>query len=165
LNNPICQETGVENTYCSIAKSNDNDSYTTPPNNCVPVACVSDQTPSPNCKCAYPYTGTFTLRAPSFSGLGNHSVFVILEKTLVQSFQLDHLPVDSVSISNPRKNVFQYLDLTLEIFPSGQDRFNYTGISSVGFTLSNQTYKPPASFGPFYFISDPYRYYMNDSGI
>ncbi|KAK7331219.1 hypothetical protein VNO77_25437 [Canavalia gladiata] len=161
MNNPFCQETGVVQTYCSIAKSNV--SYATPPNNCVPVACSSDQTLSPNCICAYPYTGTFTLRAPSFSNLANQSVFVILEKSLMTFFQKLKQPVDSVSISNPRKDIFQYLDLTLEIFPSGQNNFNHTGISSIAFMLSNQTYKPPPNFGPFYFIADSYGHYMNDT--
>ncbi|KAL9320673.1 hypothetical protein ACSQ67_012512 [Phaseolus vulgaris] len=161
LNNPICQETGVPQSYCSITKSND--SYSTPPENCVPVPCSSDQTLSPKCKCAYPYTGTLFLRAPSFSDLGNQTVFVTLQLTLMQSFQVHNKPVDSVSLSNPRKNIYQYLELTLKLFPSGQDRFNRTGISSIAFLLSNQTYKPPSMFGPYYFIADDYENYMNDT--
>ncbi|KAK8468840.1 hypothetical protein PHAVU_006G133400 [Phaseolus vulgaris] len=161
LNNPICQETGVPQSYCSITTSND--SYSTPPENCVPVPCSSDQTLSPKCKCAYPYTGTLFLRAPSFSDLGNQTVFVTLQLTLMQSFQVHNKPVDSVSLSNPRKNIYQYLELTLKLFPSGQDRFNRTGISSIAFLLSNQTYKPPSMFGPYYFIADDYENYMNDT--
>jgi len=161
VNNPVCQETGVKRTYCSIAKNND--TYTTPLNNCVPVECNRNQILSPKCKCAYPYTGTLTLRAPSFSDVRNKTVFAMLEFTLMESFRLHEKPVDSVSLSNPRKNAYQYLDLSLEIFPSGQDSFNRTGISGIGFMLSNQTYKPPAeTFGPYYFIADKYEDYLND---
>ncbi|WVY94674.1 hypothetical protein V8G54_033762 [Vigna mungo] len=161
LNNPICQETGIPQSYCSIATSNN--SYSTPPENCVPVPCSLDQTLSPKCKCAYPYTGTLNLRAPSFSDLGNETVYVTLQLSLVQSFQHNDIPVDSVSLSNPRKNTYQYLELTLKVFPSGQDRFNRTGISSLAFILSNQTYKPPSMFGPYYFTSDDYENFMNDT--
>ncbi|KAK7303488.1 hypothetical protein RJT34_14395 [Clitoria ternatea] len=163
IGNPICQETGTPNTYCSIAKSND--SYTTQPNNCVPVECSADLISSPNCKCAYPYTGTFTLRAPSFSDLGNETVFASLEKSLLFSFLAQDQPVDSVSLSNP--TVTDYLAMTLKIFPSGQDRFNRTGISSIAFMLSNQTYKPPPTlgFGPFYFVGDPYDHFLADSAL
>jgi len=144
--------------------TSNNSSYSTPLENCVPVPCSLDQTLSPKCKCAYPYTGTLSLRAPSFSDLGNATVFVTLQLTLMQSFQLNDKPVDSVSLSNARKNTYQYLELTLKLFPSGQDRFNRTGISSIAFLLSNQTYKPPSMFGPYYFIGDDYVNYMNDTG-
>ncbi|XP_017437263.2 leucine-rich repeat receptor protein kinase HPCA1 isoform X2 [Vigna angularis] len=161
LNNPICQETGVPQSYCSITTPNN--SYSTPPENCVPVPCSLDQTLSPKCKCAYPYTGTLNLRAPSFSALENETVYITLQLSLMQSFQHNDIPVDSVSLSNPRKNTYQYLELTLKVFPSGQDRFNRTGISSVAFILSNQTYKPPSMFGPYYFTSDDYENFMNDT--
>ncbi|KAL5157856.1 putative leucine-rich repeat receptor-like protein kinase [Glycine soja] len=161
VNNPYCQESGVPQPYCTITKSND--SYSTPPDNCVPVPCSLDQTLSPKCKCAYPYTGTLFLRAPSFSDLENETVFVTLEYSLMESFQLHMKPVNSVSLSNPRKNIYQYLELTLKIFPFGQGRFNQTGVSGIGFLLSNQTYKPPAMFGPYYFIADEYEHYVDNS--
>ena len=81
----------------------------------------------------------------------------------MQSFHDYSLPVDSISLSNPTKESL-YLDLSLEVFPLGQDRFNRTGIFSLGFVLSNQTYQPPEGFGPFYFIGDMYENYMNDAG-
>ncbi|XP_045803745.1 leucine-rich repeat receptor protein kinase HPCA1 [Trifolium pratense] len=162
VNNPVCTETGVVENYCSITKPND--TYTTPLDNCIPVECNLNQILSPKCKCAYPYTGTLTLRAPSFSDLGNKSVFVMLEKTLMESLISHDKPVDSVSISNPRKSTDQYLDLSLQIFPSDKESFNRTGISGIGFMLSNQTYKPPGDiFGPFYFIADKYEHYLEDS--
>lgn len=64
--------------------------------------------------------------------------------------------MDSVTLSSPRKDSSRYLVLNLQVFPVGQDRFNRTGISSIGFELSNQTFKPPPQFGPFFFIGDPY---------
>ncbi|KAL2341485.1 hypothetical protein Fmac_009425 [Flemingia macrophylla] len=152
VNNPICGETGTPQTYCSIAKSND--SYSTPPNNCVPIPCSLEQTLSPNCVCAYAYTGTLYFRAPSFSDLGNKTVFVTLESHLMKFFQSHEEPVDSVSLSNPRKKTD--LELTLKIFPSGQDRFNRTRLSGIAFLLSNQTYKPPLMFGPYIFKADDY---------
>ncbi|KAK2444377.1 leucine-rich repeat receptor protein kinase HPCA1 [Trifolium repens] len=159
VDNPACQETGVVKTYCSIAKMDD--SYTTPLNNCFQYVCKLNQIVSPNCKCAYPYTGTLTFRDPSFLYLGNNTVFAMLELTLMQSFRSHKKPVDSVSLSNPRRSTEKYLDLTLEIFPSGQDFFNRTSISGIGFMLSNQTFKPPPIFGPFYFIANTYEHYTD----
>ncbi|KAL6989251.1 hypothetical protein U1Q18_015003, partial [Sarracenia purpurea var. burkii] len=71
-------------------------------------------------------------------------------------FGSDQLPVDSVSLSNPYINTIEYFVLSLEVFPSSQSSFNRTGISEIGFVLSNQTFKPPHNFEPFFFIGDPY---------
>ncbi|KAI4296125.1 hypothetical protein L6164_036109 [Bauhinia variegata] len=159
--NPICYETGEDKTYCSVLQPNS--SYTTPPKNCLPSTCSSDQISSPNCECAYPYTGTFIFRSPSFSDLGNETYYVSLEESLMHSFQSHNLPVDSVSLSNATKNAVQYLELSLQVFPSNQDHFNRTGISSVGFVLSNQTFKPQPIFGPFYFDGEAYQHF-GDNG-
>ncbi|GFY94370.1 leucine-rich repeat protein kinase family protein [Actinidia rufa] len=154
VGNPVCTGTEGTKTYCIIQQSNS--SYSTPSKNCVAATCSSDQISSPNCRCEYPYAGTLFFRAPSFSDLGNSSIYMSLESSLMRSFLSNHLPVDSVSLSNPTKNTDNYFVLSLEIFPSGQDRFNRTGISGIGFVLSNQTFKPPPTFGPFYFIGDAY---------
>jgi hypothetical protein len=98
-------------------------------------------------------------RAPSFSDLGNITYFSVLEKSLMNSFKSHQFPVDSVHLSQPRKDLSQYLDLNLQVFPFGQDRFNRTAILSIGFMLSNQTFKPPAQFGPFFFIGDTYLHF------
>ncbi|KAI4296124.1 hypothetical protein L6164_036108 [Bauhinia variegata] len=160
--NPVCQGTGARETYCSVTQPNI--SYITPPSNCVPVTCSSDQISSPNCKCAYPYTGTLIFRAPSFSDLGNTTYYTTLAQSLMHSFQSQHLPVDSVSLSNPIREAIQYLELTLEIFPLNQDNFNRTGISNIGFVLSNQTFKPPRIFGPFYFDGQVYQHFSDNEG-
>ncbi|XP_037496979.1 probable leucine-rich repeat receptor-like protein kinase At5g49770 [Jatropha curcas] len=150
VSNPVCDETGVTETYCTIPRPGS--SYSTPPNNCVPASCTANKTSSPNCKCSYPYTGLLVFRAPSFSDLGNFTTYTSLQQKMMDSFRSNQLPVDSVSLSNPRKDSSLYLDLNLKIFPSGHDRFNRTIISGIGFVLSNQTFKPPHMFGPYYFI-------------
>ncbi|KAH7520882.1 hypothetical protein FEM48_Zijuj08G0192800 [Ziziphus jujuba var. spinosa] len=163
-NNPVCQETetgtGTE-SYCKVStdsQSDSNSSYTTLPNNCVSSPCHANQISSPNCRCAYPYTGSLEFRAPSFSDLGNKSKYKELEKKLLTSFQSDQLLVDSVALSNPNSEPI-YLDLRLKVFPYGRDRFNRTEISEIGFLLSNQTFKPPKYFGPFVFHGDEYENY------
>lgn len=77
----------------------------------------------------------------------------------MKSFKSHQLPVDSILLSNPTKDSTQYLELSLQVFPSRQDHFNRTGILSIGFLLSNQTFKPPEDFGPFYFMADKYGYF------
>ncbi|KAG8639641.1 hypothetical protein MANES_14G162000v8 [Manihot esculenta] len=161
VNNPVCQETGVKASFCTDLRPNS--SYVTLPNNCVPVPCGSNKISSPNCNCAYPYTGVLVFRAPSFSDLGNINVYVSLQKDLMDSFKSNQLPVDSVSLSNPRKDSSEYLDLNLQVFPSEKDNFNRTVISEIGFLLSNQTFKPPDFFGPYYFIADAYQYFAGSN--
>lgn len=157
VGNPICQQSGGEaESYCRISQSNSS-SYSTPPNNCIRMVCsIINQTSSPNCKCSFPYTGTLFFRAPTFSNLGNTTYYTTLASSMMTAFQKYQLPVDSVSLSNPHKDSTNYLKMTLQIFPSVEDRFNRTGAYSLGFVLSNQTYKPPSQFGPFYFVGDQY---------
>ncbi|KAA8536659.1 hypothetical protein F0562_029137 [Nyssa sinensis] len=157
VGNPICKE-GRGKNYCMVPQPA-NSSYSTPPNNCVPVRCSFNQISSPNCKCTYPYMGTLFFRAPSFPDLGNSSIYTSLQKSLMLSFQSHQLPVDSVSLSHPTKNSNVYLLLRLEVFPFGQDHFNQAEISGIGFMLSNQTFKPPSTFGPFSFMGDSYEYF------
>ncbi|KAJ0043481.1 hypothetical protein Pint_17962 [Pistacia integerrima] len=160
--NPICEESGETKDYCTPNK--ESPTYSTPSNNCRQDSCSSDQISSPNCLCAHPYTGTLVFRAPSFSGLGNITYFTTLEVDMTSAFRSYQLPVDSISLSNPRKDSNEYLNLKVQVFPpSGEDSFNRTGISSLGFVLSNQTYKPPHNFGPYYFIGDPYGHFAGSA--
>ncbi|XP_012842358.1 PREDICTED: probable leucine-rich repeat receptor-like protein kinase At5g49770 [Erythranthe guttata] len=161
VGNPICNEGGQE-SYCTIPQPSNN-SYSTPPQNCMPSNCSSETVSSPTCKCAYPYTGTLIFRAPSFSNYRNGTIFVSLENKLMSVFKSRSLPVDSVSVSNPNRNIDNYLSLDLQVFPSGQEFFNRTAISGIGFTLSNQTFKPPPEFGPFFFIGRSYPYFQGIS--
>ena len=82
----------------------------------------------------------------------------------MQSFESYDLPVDSVNLSNPTRDAIQYLDLSLEVFPSGVDHFNRTGISTIALLFSNQMFSPPAMFGPYVFTPDDYGHYMDDIG-
>lgn len=159
MGNPICDE-GDKQTekYCSLGQQ-PNSTYSTPSQNCLPTQCDSERTSSPTCKCLYPYSGYLYFRAPSFSNFGNETVFESLKQKLMDSFMSHGQPVDSVSLSNPTRNSDHYLALSLQIFPSGQDYFNRSGISSIGFMLSNQTFKPPHDFGPFYFNASTYPYF------
>ncbi|CAI9762764.1 unnamed protein product [Fraxinus pennsylvanica] len=152
--NPICVEGGTETeteTYCSIPQPT-NDSYSTPPENCTPSSCSPDQISSPTCKCAHPYTGIIIFRTPFFSNLRDKSFFASLQKELILTFKFNNLPVDSVSLSNPTNDLDDYPVLNLQVFPSGQNYFNRTGISGIGFVLSNQTFKP------YFFIGENYGY-------
>ncbi|KAK4846375.1 hypothetical protein QYF36_016505 [Acer negundo] len=112
--NPICLESGDRKDYC---RASERDSlYSTPPNNCLPTSCSSDQISSP----------TF-------------------------------------SLSNPRKSQSQYLEISLAVFPSGQDSFNRTGISMIGYFLSNPTYLPPEEFRPLFFIGSQYLHFTGET--
>ncbi|CAH1444137.1 unnamed protein product [Lactuca virosa] len=161
ISNPICRESDTTASYCDPLIDS-NSSYSTPQNNCIPeTTCTSDQVSSPNCKCSYPYTGTLTFRAPSFSNLGNSTIYTSLRSSIMVSFESNHLPVDSLSLSQPTKNSDDYLEINLAIFPSGGERFNRSGISQIGFILSNQTYKPPHSFGPYFFLGHNYDFFSD----
>ncbi|XP_011092238.1 probable leucine-rich repeat receptor-like protein kinase At5g49770 isoform X1 [Sesamum indicum] len=162
VGNPICDEGGTE-SYCVVPPQT-NSSYSTPPENCTPLPCDSDKTASSTCKCAYPYSGNLFFRSPSFSNFGNSTIFASLEEKLMATFMSHSQPVDSVTVSNPTKNEVGYLVLDLQVFPSGQDHFNRTGISRIGFILSNQTFKPPHVFGPFYFNGNNYPYFADVTG-
>ncbi|OVA05824.1 Leucine-rich repeat [Macleaya cordata] len=121
IGNPICQENGATARYCTLPEES-NPPYSTNPKNCVPIVCPTDQKGSPNCRCSYPYMGILFFRAPSFSDLQNASVYVALQESLMKSFQANSngLPVDSVSLSDPTKDTDNYIELTLNVFPSGK---------------------------------------------
>lgn len=161
--NPKCQETGITASYCLIPVSQSNSSYVTDKNNCSPSPCSSDQISSPNCRCAYPYTGTMFFIAPFFSDLGNTSFYRDLEKSLITFFQLHTFSVDSVSLSNPTKYSSDYFEIRLDVFPNGRDHFNRSEILVIGFSLSNLTYRVFKAFGPLYFIGNDYEKYAGNS--
>ncbi|WOL11241.1 hypothetical protein Cni_G20003 [Canna indica] len=153
VGNPICNK-GSDLPYCKV-QQNSTTPYSTP-NNCVRIPCPSDQSLSPNCNCAYPYTGTLYFRSPSYSDLENVTYYQILEGEIKASFLNQNLPVDSVSLSNAFVNSNNNLQMNLQVFPSGKIRFNELDVTFLGFILSNQTFKPQKGFGPFYFIGEVY---------
>lgn len=154
VGNPVCGETIRVQRYCILPEQS-NVSYSTP-QNCIPVVCDSSKVSSPTCHCAYPYSGTLVFRAPKFSDLENFTYYEDLEDKLMTTFKSYEVPVDSVSLSNISRTPSNYLEMTLQVFPLDQDRFNRTAISTIGFMLSNQTFKPPPVFGPFYFTANGY---------
>ncbi|XVF26399.1 hypothetical protein REPUB_Repub14bG0013000 [Reevesia pubescens] len=163
VGNPVCEETGATNTYCTLPLSNSTLLYSTAPKNCLPNSCSSGQISSPTCRCADPYTGTLKFRGVLFSDLGNSTPYETLEQSLMTFFQSHQLPVDTVSLSNPRMDPFEYLLLNLGVFPYGQDSFNRTGVSMIAFVFSNQTYKPPKQFfGPYIFSGDIYEHFSDE---
>ncbi|KAI3856034.1 hypothetical protein MKW92_037717 [Papaver armeniacum] len=157
MGNPVCGGSATAK-YCQLAVHS-SPPYSTPPNNCVPSLCPNGQNSSPNCQCSFPYSGTLFFRAPSFSDLGNVSYYTSLQSSLQASFTTNKVPVDSVSLGNPSKDADDYLEVSLQVFPSGKQSFSRSDIAKMGFMLSNQTFKPPKSFGPFFFIASQYAHF------
>ncbi|XP_017978797.1 PREDICTED: probable leucine-rich repeat receptor-like protein kinase At5g49770 isoform X1 [Theobroma cacao] len=161
VDNPVCTARETTSTYCELPPSNSSP-YLTPPSKTCP--CSSGQISSPSCGCAYPYTGTLKFRALLFSDFGNLTRYKELEQSLGQFFLSHQLPVDSVSLSYPKRASFEYrLLLDLAVFPSGQKSFNRTGISMIASVFSNQTFKPPKElFGPYVFDGDEYEHFSDE---
>ncbi|KAM3205084.1 leucine-rich repeat receptor protein kinase HPCA1 [Capsicum annuum] len=155
IGNPVC-DTALGNTkYCQLQQQSAKP-YSTSLANCGSKSCPADQKVSPqSCDCAYPYEGTFYFRGPSFRELSNDNTFHSLEMSLW--VKLDLTP-GSVSLQNPFFNIDDYLQVQLELFPPTGKYFNRSEVVRIGFSLSNQTYKPPPEFGPYYFIASPYTF-------
>ena len=126
--NPVCDETGTTWTYCKQNIPN-----TKPENNCPHTGCSSDQVLSPKCKCAYPYTGTLTYRAPSCFDWRN---VTSIEADLMQALQSKQIPVESVK-SIPNDDPFRFFEFVIQIFPLGQDCFSQTQIFLISSVLVN----------------------------
>ncbi|KAL0403403.1 UNVERIFIED_CONTAM: putative leucine-rich repeat receptor-like protein kinase [Sesamum radiatum] len=152
IGNPVCSASLENTVYCQIQQSGK--PYSTSLANCGSQICTSDQKLNPqSCDCAYPYEGTLYFRAPSFRDLSNASLFHSLEMSLWVKLGLSP---GSVSLQNPFFNADDYLQVQLGLFPSNARYFNRSEVQRIGFSLSNQTYKPPREFGPYYFIASPY---------
>uniref|UniRef100_A0A1D1ZFZ8 non-specific serine/threonine protein kinase n=3 Tax=Anthurium amnicola TaxID=1678845 RepID=A0A1D1ZFZ8_9ARAE len=150
---PFCEQSG-SNSLCTTEQKS-TPPYSTPIPNCQQINCSSDENLSPNCRCAYPYRGTLYFRAISFSDLGNKSMFQALEAALLESFESQHIPVDSIALLNTFVNADNYLHVGVRVYPSDEAHFSQSEISNIGFTLSNQMFKPPKYFGPYFFIGVP----------
>ncbi|KAH6821694.1 Leucine-rich repeat protein kinase family protein [Perilla frutescens var. hirtella] len=152
IGNPVCTASLENTVYCQIQQSAK--PYSTSLANCGSQICTSDQKLNPqSCDCAYPYEGTLYFRAPFFRDLSNASLFHTLEMTLWVKLGLSP---GSVSLQNAFFNVDDYLQVQLGLFPSGAKYFNRSEVQKIGFSLTNQTFKPPKEFGPYYFIAAPY---------
>lgn len=152
----MCASTSISNSnYCQVQQQ-PTKPYSTSLANCGRKSCPLDQKLSPqSCECQYPYEGTLYFRGPTFRELSNVTVFHELEMSLWVNLGLDP---GSVSLQNPFFNINDYLQIQLALFPSTGEFFNRSEIQRIGFELSNQTYKPPHIFGPYYFIAAPYTF-------
>jgi Leucine-rich repeat (LRR) protein len=160
VGNPICVP-GSNEKYCvEPGQSNPTAAPYSTARNCsaLPTPCLSNQLLSPSCICAVPYRGTLFFRSPSFSDLTSPTNFVTLEKDMETKFEKLNVPVDSIAIHDPFFDSNNNLQMSLELFPSGKVQFSEQDISDVGFILSNQTYKPPGTFGPYYFNGQQYSF-------
>ncbi|XP_076909841.1 leucine-rich repeat receptor protein kinase HPCA1-like [Bidens hawaiensis] len=159
--NPVCTESGVNESFCSNI-TDTTSWYSTPlNNNCDRPSCIDGRVLSPNCQCAFPYTGFFTFKAPSFSSTVNYTIYISLHDSLMGFFKNASLPVDSISLNNISRNSKDYLMVRLDVFPSGpQGCFNRTGILEIGFAFSNQTFKPKKDFNTYVFIFEKYSNFL-----
>ncbi|XP_074570020.1 leucine-rich repeat receptor protein kinase HPCA1-like [Curcuma longa] len=151
--NPFCNSVRTStDPSCNLRQQ---DPYSTSLNQCGSVTCSSqDQKVNPqSCSCAFPYQGQMIFRGPYFRDLTNSTLFQELETSLWTNLGLTP---GYVYISNLHFNLDDYLELDVALFPSSGMFFNHSEISIIGFDLSNQTYKPPAMFGPYYFLGSPY---------
>ncbi|CAB4308378.1 unnamed protein product [Prunus armeniaca] len=81
---------------------------------------------------------------------GSNYTLITLEAALLGTFQSNNLPVESVALGYPTWGSSYHLELFIQVFPSGQDRFNQTEASAIASVISNQTLSPrPPSFGPY----------------
>ncbi|XP_076956661.1 leucine-rich repeat receptor protein kinase HPCA1-like isoform X2 [Bidens hawaiensis] len=161
VDNPICREYDVTDKFCS--PQTNITTYSTPWNYCPPPSCGLGQVSSPNCQCACPYIGSIFFKVPSFSSLENSTIYISLHDSLMTFFHEAGLPVNSLSLQNPRRNMDDYLVIDLKFFPYGEPSFNRTGILGLAFAFSNQTFQPPKEFNIYYFIPEPYSNFLKDN--
>ncbi|KAK6277068.1 hypothetical protein POUND7_017391, partial [Theobroma cacao] len=155
IGNPVCTSALSNTNYCQVQQQNTKP-YATSLANCGRKSCPIDQKLSPqSCECAYPFDGTLYFRGPMFRELSNVNMFHSLEMSLWVKLSLTP---GSVFLQNPFFNVDDYLQIQLALFPPDGKYFNRSEIQRIGFDLSNQTYKPPPEFGPYYFIASPYTF-------
>ncbi|KAG6778400.1 hypothetical protein POTOM_018262 [Populus tomentosa] len=162
LGNPFCQK--MPSSEQCIVPQQPNSSYATPTENCVALSCNAQQLLSPNCNCAIPITGILLFRSFSFSDFQNGSYYTPLQAAVMASFKSDQLPVDSISLSVPLKDAEDYLEVKLDVFPSGVSLFNRTGCSVITSQLNNITFiKLPEAFGPFLFKLNTDNYFTGSN--
>ncbi|EEC75182.1 hypothetical protein OsI_11410 [Oryza sativa Indica Group] len=152
--NPVCDR--LPNTqYCNVTQRAAAAPYSTSLVKCFSGTCnVVGESMSPqSCACAYPYQGVMYFRAPFFGDVTNGTAFQELESRLWT--KLDLTP-GSVFLQDPFFNADAYMQVQVKLFPSGSAYFNRSEVMRIGFDLSNQTFKPPKEFGPYYFIASPY---------
>ena len=153
VDNPVCNTQLANSIFCRLQQSQQTP-YSTSLTKCSSKACPQDQSIDPqSCDCAYPYEGVLIFRAPSFRDVTNSTLFQGLEINLWRKLNLEP---GSVYLAKPFFNSDNYLQVQVKLFPSSGMYFNRADIIRIGGDLSNQVFKPPAGFGPYYFIGSPY---------
>ncbi|MCL7048471.1 hypothetical protein MKW94_029437, partial [Papaver nudicaule] len=149
VGNPVCNGGLSTTNFCQLQQVTKKP-YSTSLAKC--GTCPNGQRASPaTCECAFPYAGNLFFRAPSFRDVTNASVFGKLENDLWVKLGLNP---GSVYLENPHFNSDDYLQVYMALIPSSGKYFSRLDIQKFGFYLTNQTFKPPAGFGPYYFIAD-----------
>uniref|UniRef100_A0A453FT55 Uncharacterized protein n=1 Tax=Aegilops tauschii subsp. strangulata TaxID=200361 RepID=A0A453FT55_AEGTS len=98
-------------------------------------------------------------RAPLFADPSDRTTFQQLETSLWKELGLRP---GAVFLSDVLFSSDDYLQVQVSLFPSTGTSFATSELIRIGFAFSNQTYKPPSIFGPYYFIGDTY---VSFSGI
>lgn len=148
----MCTTQLANSTYCSSQQMQDH--YSTNIKQCASTSCSLQQSVIPQgCACAYPYQGLLVFRAPFFRDVTNITRFQGLERSLWSAL---NLTPGSVYLSHVMFNENNYLEVQLKLFHPTEMYFSRSEIQKLGFSLSNQTYKPPAEFGPYFFSAYPY---------
>ncbi|KAJ8618126.1 hypothetical protein MRB53_014312 [Persea americana] len=160
--NPVCNSNLVAiEDYCQN-RHHLGLPYSTSYVDCGTTTCPSGQMRGPqSCDCACPYEGTLHFNAPCFRDLSNSSLFQSLENKIRDVLGLTP---GSVSLQVLGFTEDDYLQVHLKLFPSTGKYFNRSEIQKIGFDLSNQTFKAPPVFGPYYFVADPEPYPFPDRG-
>ncbi|CAM0954945.1 unnamed protein product [Alopecurus aequalis] len=153
LGNPACQDEKTA-PFCIVQQQNVIP-YSTSMGKCASAnGCPSSQNQNPaTCGCAYAYSGKMVFRAPSFTDVTDSVTFQELEQTLWTKL---NLRAGAVYLNDVHFNSDGYLQVQVALFPSSGTQFNKSEVSTIGGLFSNQIYKPPAKFGPYFFIGDQY---------
>lgn len=155
IGNPVCTTQLSNTNYCQLQQQTVKP-YSTSLASCGSKLCPIDERLNPqSCECAFPYQGTLYFRGPSFRELSNVTMFHMLEMDLWTKL---NLTPGSVSLQNPFFNLDDYLQVQLSLFPPSGKYFSRSDVQRIGFDLTNQTFKPPKPFGPYYFIASPYAF-------
>uniref|UniRef100_A0ACD5T9Y7 Uncharacterized protein n=1 Tax=Avena sativa TaxID=4498 RepID=A0ACD5T9Y7_AVESA len=155
IGNPACQDEKWKNgPYCIVQEQNVI-TYRTSMDRCASASsCPSNQNQNPvTCGCAYAYSGKMTFRAPFFKDLTDSETFEELETSISTTLKLR---TGSVYLYNVQFNNDSYLEVQMELFPTSGTVFNTSEVTLIGTLFSNQIFKPPAKFGPYFFIGDQY---------
>ncbi|KAL8130397.1 hypothetical protein V2J09_019552 [Rumex salicifolius] len=151
--NPVCTNQKVCNS------EGKNFQLFIPESNCSSSSCSSNKLRSPSdCKCRRAYIGHIIFRSYSFSDLNKTTYFEALKKSIMEYVVNTSLPVESFSLVRVTMDSFSYLNMTVAFFPpSGNKKFNVTGITNIGNDLNDHKFTAPANFyGPFYYRDQPY---------